>query len=354
MLSPETVPDMLHLGELITRHLEGYQPMPESVRQMIFRSVLRHLDSRMIIEDSLTPLKPLAASATSFPLPAIDCLPLLDRYVVAVREEGLGPYFNLIIGLFGHIMLQLSGSDRQQEQVAQWVSAGGTGAFLMTDSGGPSLHQWRSKVVSDAQGALQITLDKEWGIGALTCAFAIVILSRPGQMVPQAWLIPPETCAQWQRKRVGSGWLDGHVQLGNCQGVFPGSHDWALRRGGLIAVKQFLTYVRPRFVASLMHHLHWLMQQKRLTPDSQHDEAREYLLSVTRTLSAQQVFNRYSEDEVMALKFASNALLFDLVEQQRVRLLSDQRDLLGFTKMEGSSYRCLMEICQRHRVGHYV
>lgn len=354
MLSPDALLDVLHFGEVITRHLEGYQPMPASVRMMISRSVLRHLDSRMIIEDPLTALKPLASFAASFPLPDMDCLPVLDGYVHAVGEEGLGPYFNRIIGLFGHIMLQLSGNDRQNQQVAQWVSEGGTGAFLMTDSGGPSLYQWRSQVVNDAQGVPQITLDKEWGIGAIDCRFAIVILSRPGQMVPQAWLLPPEACALLQRAPVGAAWLDGHVQLGNCQGAVEGDSSWALRRGGLMAVKQFLTYVRPRFVASLMQHLHWLEQRKRLTPDSQQQEAREYLASVTRRLASQQRFNRYSEDEVMALKFASNALLFDLVEQQRVASLSDQRDLLGFTKMEGSSYRCLMEICQRHRVGQYV
>ncbi|CQJ56187.1 Uncharacterised protein [Yersinia intermedia] len=354
MLSPDVLLDVSHLGEVITRHLEGYQPMPESVRMMIYRSVLRHLDSRMIIEDPLTALKPLATSASSFPLPEMDCMPLLDHYVEAVREKGLGPYFSRIIGLFGHIMLQLSGSERQNQQVAQWVSAGSTGAFLMTDSGGPSLHQWRSQIVNDSQECPFIQLDKEWGIGAMDCAFAIVILSRPGQMVPQAWLLPPEACAQLQRTPIGAAWLDGNVQLGNCQGTFKGDSDWSLRRGGLMAVKQFLTYVRPRFVASLMQHLYWLEQQKRLAPESQQQEAREYLVSVTRTLASQQSFNRYSEDEVMALKFTSNALLFDLVEQQRVTSLSDQRDLLGFTKMEGSSYRCLMEICQRHRVGHYV
>ena len=354
MLSPDALPCVLNFGDVITRHLESYQPMPESVRMIVSRSVLRHLDSRMIIEDPLTVLKPLATSVTSFPLPNMDCLAVLDDYVQAVSEEGLGPYFSRIIGLFGHIMLQLSGSDRQNQLVKQWISEGGSGAFLMTDSGGPSLHQWRSQVVNDAQNVPQITLDKEWGIAAMDCSFAIVILSRPGQMVPQAWLLPPEICAQLHRAPVGSAWLDGHVQLGNCQGTFQGNSDWALRRGGLMAVKQFLTYVRPRFVASLMKHLYWLEQHKRLTPDNRQQEAREYLASVTRRLANQQSFNRYSEDEVMALKFTSNALLFDLVEQQCVPSLSDQRDLLGFTKMEGSSYRCLMEICQRHRVGHYV
>ena len=47
---------------------------------------------------------------------------------------------------------------------------------------------------------------------------------------------------------------------------------------------------------------------------------------------------------MLATKFASNELLHRLVADGCVRETADQRDLLAFTKMEGSSYRCLREI----------
>lgn len=348
MSSREALMDMHDYGELISRHLERHLPMSATTRQILHDSVLRHLDSRMLIEDPLLAFSPLLEAA-SFPLPEMSGLSVLDRHVRAVRDDGFGPHFLPIIGLFGHIMLLLAGDQHQNEQVKQWVAEGKRGAFMMTDAGGPSLHQWRSQVVTDAEGRGQITVDKEWGIGALECEFAIVILARPGQMIPQAYLLPPEACAQLNRQPVGAVYLDGNVQLGNCQGKVTSEPGWGLRRGGLIAVKQFLTYVRPRFVQALMGHLHWLEAQECLFPDEQQHEMRAYLESTAMELAAQQHFTRYSEDDVMALKFGSNALLFDLVEKRRVPQLMDQRDLLGFTKMEGSSYRCLLEICQRNR-----
>lgn len=348
MSSHEMLVSMHSYGECITRHLARHVAMPAVTRRCLNDSVLRHLDSRMLIEDPLTPLLPLQ-EATPFPLPAIASLPVLDEHVDAVGREGFGRHFLNIIGLFGHIMLTLAGSEQQNERVRQWVAEGKRGAFLMTDAGGPSLHQWRSQIIGDVAQGSRITLDKEWGIGALECEFAIVVLARPGQMIPQAYLLPPDACAQLNRQSIGAAYLDGHVQLGNCQGDMASDPDWAMRRGGLMAVKQFLTFVRPRFVRALMQHLHWLEAQGRLSLDEQQNEMRAYLEDVARQLSEQQSFTRYSEDDVMALKFSSNALLFDLVEKQRVPQLMDQRDLLGFTKMEGSSYRCLLEIWQRNR-----
>lgn len=348
MSSHDRLLSMHDYGACIARNLTQYAAMPAATRQCLDASVLQHLDSRMLIEDPLTPLLPLQA-ATPFPLPAMVSLPALDEYIEAVTREGFGRHFLNIIGRFGHIMLTLAGTEQQNEQVAQWTAQGKRGAFLMTDAGGPSLHQWRSHVIDDAAQGPRITLDKEWGIGALECEFAIVVLARPGQMTPQAWLLPPEACTRLNRQPIGAAYLDGNVQLGNCQGAMPCYPDWALRRGGLMAVKQFLTFVRPRFVRALMNHLLWLEARGRLQLDEQQHEMRAYIDDVARTLSEQPSFTRYSEDDVMALKFSSNALLFDLVVKRRVTQLMDQRDLLGFTKMEGSSYRCLLEIWQRNR-----
>ena len=47
---------------------------------------------------------------------------------------------------------------------------------------------------------------------------------------------------------------------------------------------------------------------------------------------------------MLALKLASNELLLHLVASGAVERYADQRDLLAFTKMEGSSYRCYHEL----------
>jgi predicted HNH restriction endonuclease len=45
----------------------------------------------------------------------------------------------------------------------------------------------------------------------------------------------------------------------------------------------------------------------------------------------------------------ANELWLSLVVNGSVASQADQRDLLGFTKMEGSSYRCFREIYERNR-----
>ncbi|MET5116223.1 hypothetical protein AAHH79_39280, partial [Burkholderia pseudomallei] len=47
---------------------------------------------------------------------------------------------------------------------------------------------------------------------------------------------------------------------------------------------------------------------------------------------------------VLAIKFAANELLGDLVRGGAVRRFDDKRDLLALSKMEGSAYLCYYEI----------
>jgi len=335
-------------ADVLICHLRRHLAPPPEFASLLARSVLRHLDSAMLVEDGFTPFREPPPATTQYPLPSLHCLPALEAAICGTEEEGFGAHFHRLIGLFGHIMLTLSGTESQNADVQAWVQAGLRGAFLMTDRGGPSLASWMSELRIE-DGTWHVNVDKAWSISAHDCGFAIIIVRRPGTMVPAALLLPPEACAQLTRTPIGLPYLDGALQLGNCKGHVAGGACWGLTRGGLIAVKQFLTMVRPRFVRALMAHVHWLAKDHRVVLSAIHIEAMAYLSELARLLGERHILTRFSEDEVMALKFASNTLLLDLVESGAVARAMDERDLLGFTKMEGSSYRCFYEIYSRNK-----
>ena len=65
---------------------------------------------------------------------------------------------------------------------------------------------------------------------------------------------------------------------------------------------------------------------------------------MAETASSRDHYSGLTIDEVLVLKFASNEVILDIVTSASVAGAGDRRDLLGFTKMEGSSYRCLFEV----------
>jgi hypothetical protein len=77
----------------------------------------------------------------------------------------------------------------------------------------------------------------------------------------------------------------------------------------------------------------------------------DFIINMTNWCAAKETFSIHSVDQVLALKFTSNELLQSLVVKGSVPGLDDQRDLLGFTKMEGSSYRCLFEVYSKFKRG---
>ncbi|MDR2031419.1 MAG: hypothetical protein LBP86_03985 [Azoarcus sp.] len=335
-------------GEIITHHLERHVPLPAAFRDLLARSVLRHLDSQILIEDPFLAFASPPPAAAQIEIPAFPVLHAVADTLAQVREEGLGPHLYRLTGLFGHIMLSLSGTPEQVAAVREWVAQGRGGAFFMTDRGGPALQQWHSRLEVEGD-AWHVSLDKIWTIGAVDCEFAIVVVSRQGSMAPVALLLGPEQCVPLHRQASGLPYFAGRVQLGSCRGAFVGSPAMALTRGGLIAVKQFLTIVRPRLVLALMAHLDWLLVQGRLHISPAHREAIDCLRELCGAISRAKFYTRHSEDEVMALKFASNTLLLDCVENGEVPDAMDARDMLAMTKMEGSSYRCFYEIYMRNR-----
>jgi hypothetical protein len=255
-------------GGFITDHLQTDQPMPESLNTIINLAVLRLLDSEIIIEDTFTPRMELKAPRVTQPLASFEQTFAIDELTEAVKKDGFGPHFHNIIGLFGSIMLQLTATEEQQASVDHWLDEDHFGHFLMTDGGGASLAGWNT-VLDTSEDQWQLTVDKKWGIEAHKLGFVMVVARQPGKPFPLTFLLSPEKAQQLSSEKIGNGYLDNAIQLGNVKGTVQVSRDDMLRKGGLGSVNRFLTLVRPRFVKSLMNHLVWLADNDRLELDEQ-------------------------------------------------------------------------------------
>ncbi len=335
-------------GGFITDHLHADIPMPAQLQQIIDLAVLRLLDSEIIIEDDFSARKPLIAPRVTQPLGSYEQTFAIDELTEAVKTDGFGAHFHNIIGLFGSIMLNLTASPEQQQAVDDWVEQGLFGHFLMTDGGGASLANWNS-VLDSSEDQWRLTVDKKWGIEGHDLGFVMVVARQPGKPFPLTFLLTPEQSQQLSAEKIGSGYLDSAVQLGNVKGQVDVSRDDMLRQGGMGSVNRFLTLVRPRFVKSLMNHLVWLASNERLVMDDETRESIAYINAAADKCLSQTTFSMHSVDQVLALKFTSNELLLNLVAQGKLPQVSDQRDLLGFGKMEGSSYRCFFEVYSKQK-----
>ncbi|WP_144392889.1 hypothetical protein [Pleionea sediminis] len=334
----------LYISDLINDR----ESIPQSMRSILECATTRLIDSEIIIEDSFEPISPLKPSSVQQSLPKFEQQFVIDELVSAIKEDGFGKHFHNIIGLFGSIMLQLSANEKQQDAVTQWVDDGIFGHFLMTDMGGAALDQWKTEIVKTENGT-QLKVAKKWGIEAHNLGFLMLVAKQQGKPYPVTVLVDPVRASQLTSEKIGKSFLDGDLQLGNVKGLIDISDEDLLLKGGLGAVNRFLTLCRPRFVLSLMNYLDYLKNQKRLDLKQSHQECIEYLKHVAQSIIDDTVFSVHSVDSVLALKFASNELLLDLVLQGCSPSIFDQRDLLAFTKMEGSSYRCLYEIYKKQR-----
>ncbi|SFC32027.1 hypothetical protein [Pseudoalteromonas denitrificans] len=335
-------------GGFITDHLNADVPIPEHFKQITDNAVFSLLDSEILIEDNFSIRANLTEPKVKQPLESFAQTFVIDELTEQVKHTGFGAHFHQIIGLFGSIMLELTANETQLAQVNAWLEQGYFGHFLMTDSGGPSLNQWQTSLDTSADN-WQLNIDKKWGIEAHNLGFIILVVRQPGKPFPLTFLIPPEQAKSLHQEKIGASYLDNLLQLGNAKGEIIVNRDQLLKKGGLGSVNRFLTLVRPRFVKSLMNHLLWLAANNRLTLDPKLNENINYLNAVADSCLAQTHFSMHSVDRVLALKFASNELLLNTVSQGKVAQFNDQRDLLGFTKMEGSSYRCFLEIYSKQK-----
>lgn len=333
-------------GDLIVRLLAARAAPGPVLEARIRASVTGLLDSQIIIEDPLDPFRPLAPVNVRQALPSPDVHSAIDDVIAAVGREGFAPHFHSLVGLLGALMIANTASPAQQAAVDGWVEAGNRGAFLMTDRGGATLDQWRSTVTAEADGH-GLRLDKIWAINAETFGFATAMVRKAGSMAPVAYLLSPEQCAALARAPQGPAFLGGTLQLGSVEGFVAASPADVLSGGGPLGVSRFLCQARPRFVLGVMAHVRWLAEEGRIAGDGRELADFVALAALAREIIDENVLTRHSIDEVLALKFAVNETLLSLVRTDPDIGRHDQRDLLAFSKMEGSSYHCLAEIYGR-------
>lgn len=331
-----------HYGSLITDALDGITPLPAALRGLLHRAAVGLIDSALIIE-------PPCTSFERKPTDMASTLRVDDRFAAAmtaladrVRAEGLAPHYMTMMREFATTMFTLFATDAQMAKVRSWVQAGSSSCFLMSDAGGPSPAHWKTQVHS-VDERLQLSVDKVWAMGGDGDLFAIVAATAPRSLYPTAYLLSPEQCRPLRRTEAGPTLLDGVIRLQNVQGLTEVHDSDRLTKGGPTMLNRLLTIVRPQLVRCLMSHLHWLDGQGRITLDAD-DRLAVQTLSDAAAHLAIQTYGNSVVSQVLALKFASNELLNHLVATGRVRQAADQRDLLAFTKMEGSSYRCFREV----------
>jgi hypothetical protein len=319
--------------------------VPSSVRTLMAAAATRLLDSAMVIGDPLSPFAIVAETRVRTPLPQPPVLHAVSALIEQIGAEGFGPHALRFFGMLGSIMVSLAGTLQQQERVRTWVADGLTGAFCMTDKGGPSASHWRSRVGGDDQ----VTVDKIWAMNAISADFGIVVVRKGNSMILTPVLVPPHAYPEARTRSSGAPFLDGHLPLGDVQATFAAEPDWFLTQGGPIAPKIFLALARPWLILALCAHVDWLAKHGRVTLDARAGGHIAFLRVAASCQSRQDAFDRFTEDQAMALKWIANEVWIDLVVSGAVSAERDQRDLLGFSKMEGSSYRCFFEIYERNK-----
>lgn len=328
---------------LILRHLERYASIPEKLIYIVYQALIRLIDSKIIIEDPLISFSDLSESKIEQTLPIVNNDVFIESLIRKIRYEGFGMNFHQLTAQLGAIMIQFCGNEQQQKEVLRW----GQGVFLMTDKGGANLTSWLSESIQEKDGLISLKINKIWAIEAHKAKFCIVNVKKKSMMAPLAFFISPDKYQTLNKSPIGLKFLDNYVQLGNVEGSVIVTKNDQLSAGGIVGVNRFLALARPRFILSVMAHLQWLIEKDRLYIDKDYYQVIETINLIASKIISKNIFNRYSIEEVLALKLTSNEILLDLVLNNAVPSIFDQRDLLALGKMEGSSYRCMHELYMR-------
>ncbi|NIF70268.1 polyketide synthase [Burkholderia sp. Ap-962] len=282
-----------------------------------------------------------------------DEAPLTEQLLLQIADEGLHGHFKPFMRAFIRIMFGLFFTEDQNRRACECIDAGHNFAFLMSDGGGPSLAGWKTLARSDEQG-IGLHVDKVWGIEAHRDCMAVIAARLPGVMFPAAYLVWPDEYRKLRRDTFGAPFLAGNLQLANVAGeVRVGAGD-RLRIGGPTVFNKYLTVVRPYFVRALMAHVAWLEKTGRLALSPELRGVHHFIAEAARSQTEIAHYSFGKVQRVLAIKLLSNEFLCALVRGRAVASFDDQRDLLAFTKMEGSSYRCYHELRKslRSEAGH--
>ncbi|MBF3844135.1 hypothetical protein ISG21_01345 [Burkholderia pseudomallei] len=329
----------------VRERLAAFGAPPAALDALLRAGATRLLDSDMIIAQPRAHAAARAAERATTPL-RYEQSAQTEAVLEQIAHEGLAPHFKPFMRGFSHVMSALFLTPEQDAKVQAYRAAGHHLRFLMSDGGGPALAGWRSTVRVE-HGRTRLAIDKVWGIEAHRESIGLVAVRAPGAFMPAAYLVWPEQYRTLERAACGEPFLEGGLQLGNVRGEIETTPEDRLRIGGPNVFNKYLTIVRPYFVRALMAHVGWLAREGRLALSPAHESVRRFVADAARAQSRSCVYGADVVQRVLALKFAANELLGDLVRGGAVRRFDDQRDLLALSKMEGSAYRCYYEIRMR-------
>jgi hypothetical protein len=336
-------PDLTQIHSLtahqILRHMERFGRIPAEIVSLVEEGSLRLMDSDMIITQSAQlPPKTAYDNLASSDLTHSET-ELAESVLQTIEQEGLDDHFKPFMRSFIRIMFNLFFTPKQYETACAHLDDGLHFSFLMSDAGGPSLSGWKTVAKQEGEGS-HLYLDKVWGIEAHRIGVAVVAARQQGGFFPTAYLVWPDSYSTLQRTACGQPFLNGRLQLGNVKGnVFVRNED-RLKIGGPVVFNKYLTVVRPFFVRALMAHVSWLHKVGALKLEDEDNVIHAFISESAKSLTHIQRYDIEKVNNVMALKFLSNEFLVSLVRKKAVRDFRIQRDLLAFSKMEGSSYHC--------------
>jgi hypothetical protein len=322
--------------------LSAFGQLPAAVAALVQSGATRLLDSDMIITQPRAYAAPNGAARATTDS-RYEQSEQTEARLEQIAAEGFSPHFKPFMRGFTRVMSTLFLTPEQDAKVEAYRAAGHHMLFLMSDGGGPTLANWRSVQRNEA-GRTLLTIDKVWGIEAHRERIGLVAVRVPGGFMPAAYLVWPEQYRTLARNACGEPFLEGQLQLGNARGEIEVAPEDRLKIGGPNVFNKYLTIVRPYFVRALMAHVGWLARSDRLSLSAANESAWQFIAQAALTQSRSTVYGVDSVQRVLALKFAANELLGELVRSGAVRRFEDQRDLLAFSKMEGSSYRCYYEL----------
>jgi hypothetical protein len=343
----------MQLDQSIIAGLSELGDVPAYLKHAIKAGVVSTVDTQMIIDASVCHAvaqgKVIESDART-PFGPIE--ERIEKIQQTIGTEGFyGGNFHALVREFGSLLFGMIASDAQQAEVASWHESGIAqfGGFLMADAGGSSIQQWNTVFVSDGE-MLALDVDKVWIIEGHRLNFGSVSAASTQKLYPTSILVPPDEFAKLKKTAIGAPFLDGSLQLGNVSGKVTVPKSRMLTGGGLASTSIFLSKVRPRFVRALMAHVKWLDSNGRIALSPQQRESATALEAIAKTYCHGLVERKPSLPVALAIKFASNRLLLDLVTSEAASDPSIQRDLMAFTRMEGSSYRCLFEIYSKVKI----
>jgi len=343
----------MKLEQSIVAGLSEFGEVGDYLKKIIRNGVISTVDTQMIIEDAdFTAVEQGKVLSAEKQQPLTEIEQNIEDILADFPDKGLvNNNFHELVSSFGKLLFSYIASDKQIAEVDSWHEQGIAqfGGFLMADGGGPSIDQWNT-VFEKEDDMLHINVDKIWIIEGHRLDYGSVSAASTQKLYPSSVLIPPEEFKKLDKTPVGKPFLDGSLQLGNVSGKVSVSKDNQLTGGGLAATSVFLSKVRPRFVRSLMGHIQWLQKNGRANLSEVQLQGVLSLESIAKQYCLSLMERKPSLPLALALKFTSNRILLDLVISGAVKGLMDQRDLMAFTRMEGSSYRCLFEIYSKTKV----